>query len=123
MIQGEDLPQNANDQQHTEATNAPNFVPTQQMASTHAPDPHKTFFDPDVPNALEQVKSRRRESREFQDMVELVTKCVGDYHRIDMYSPPEMYSKSVRDSIPFVELLQIFSNGWLDISIIRWFAM
>ncbi|KAM0007082.1 putative Ulp1 protease family catalytic domain, papain-like cysteine peptidase superfamily [Helianthus debilis subsp. tardiflorus] len=56
-------------------------------------------------------------------MVEPLSRCVGDNHRIDISSPTRMYPHMVRDIIPYVELLQLFTNDWLDMTVIHWFAM
>ncbi|KAF5821830.1 hypothetical protein HanRHA438_Chr01g0019991 [Helianthus annuus] len=95
-------------------------LPEKQMPNTHAPNSDPEFIDPEVTTALERTKTR---PRAIQDMVELLSRCVGDNHSILISSPARMYPQTVQDSIPYVELLQLFSNDWLDISVIHWFAM
>lgn len=73
------------------------------MSSTCCLNPDLIFVDPDVPIVLEKINSMHHK---IQYMVEVLSKCIGDYHKIGMYSPVEMYSQVVWDSIPFVELLQ-----------------
>ncbi|KAJ0802972.1 hypothetical protein HanPI659440_Chr03g0134851 [Helianthus annuus] len=119
LMQVHELPQHVY-QQQMQATHAPNSGPAQQMQSTHAPNTDLAFIDPEVATALERTKTRPRAIR---DMVELLSRCVGDNHSIQISSPTRMYPQTVRDSIPYVELLQLFSNDWLDITVIHWFAM
>ncbi|MFS7936085.1 putative papain-like cysteine peptidase superfamily [Helianthus anomalus] len=95
-------------------------LPEKQMPNTLAPNSDPEFIDPKVTTALERTKTR---PRAIQDMVELLSRCVGDNHSILISSPARMYPQTVQDSIPYVELLQLFSNDWLDISVIHWFAM
>ncbi|KAJ0893811.1 putative Ulp1 protease family catalytic domain, papain-like cysteine peptidase superfamily [Helianthus annuus] len=95
-------------------------LPEKQMANSHAPNLDPEFIDPEVTTALERTKTR---PRAIQDMVELLSRCVGDNHSIQISSPARMYPQTVQDSIPYVELLQLFSNDWLDITVIHWFAM
>ncbi|KAJ0490020.1 hypothetical protein HanRHA438_Chr12g0561211 [Helianthus annuus] len=82
-----------------QATHAPNFGPTQQMQSTHAPNADLAFVDLEVTTALERTKTR---ARAIQDMVELLSRCVGDNLSIQISSPTRMYPQTVRDSIPYV---------------------
>ncbi|KAJ0741477.1 hypothetical protein HanOQP8_Chr06g0228521 [Helianthus annuus] len=103
-----------------QATHAPNPGPTQEMQSTHAPNPDPTFINLEVITSLERTKTR---PRAIQDLVELLSRCVWDNHRIEISSPTMMYPHMVRDIIPYVELLQLFTNDWLDITVIHWFAM
>ncbi|KAJ0795491.1 putative papain-like cysteine peptidase superfamily [Helianthus annuus] len=119
LMQVQELPQNVY-QQQMQATHAPNPGPTQEMQSTHAPNPDPTFIDPEVITSLERTKAR---PRAIQDLVELLSRCVGDNHRIEISSPARMYPHVVRDIIPYVELLQLFTKDWLDITVIHWFAM
>ncbi|KAI7747188.1 hypothetical protein M8C21_031893, partial [Ambrosia artemisiifolia] len=114
LMQVQELPQNVY-QQQMQATHAPNPGPTQQMPSTHVPNHDTAFVDPEVTTALERTKTR---PRAIQDVG-----CVGDNHSIELSSPAMMYPYTVRDSIPYVELLQLFSNDWLDITVIHGFAM
>ncbi|KAJ0795162.1 putative Ulp1 protease family catalytic domain, papain-like cysteine peptidase superfamily [Helianthus annuus] len=119
LMQVQELPQHVY-QQQMQATHAPNSGPAQRMQSTQAPNADLAFIDPEVTIALERTKTR---PRAIQDMVELLSKCIGDNHSIQISSPTRMYPQTVRDSIPYVELLQLFSNDWLDITVIHWFAM
>lgn len=106
-------------QQQTQDAHSPNRgLP--KIQSHHAPNPDPTFIDPEVDTALERIKMR---PRAIQDMVELLSRSVGDNHGIDISSPANMYPQTVSDSIPYVELLQLFSHDWLDITVIHWFAM
>ncbi|KAJ0667921.1 hypothetical protein HanPI659440_Chr17g0683111 [Helianthus annuus] len=95
-------------------------LPEKQMPNTHAPNSDPEFIDPEVPTALERTKTR---PRAIQYMVELLSRCVGDNHSILVSSPARMYPQTVQDSILYAKLLQLFSNDWLDISVIHWFAM
>ncbi|MFS8024539.1 hypothetical protein Hanom_Chr16g01464431 [Helianthus anomalus] len=103
-----------------QATHTPNPGPTQEIQSTHAPNPDPTFIDPEVITTLERTKTM---PRAIQDMVELLSRCAGDNHRIEISSPTRMYPHMVRDIIPYMELLQLFTNDWLDMTVIHWFAM
>ncbi|KAM0029529.1 putative papain-like cysteine peptidase superfamily [Helianthus debilis subsp. tardiflorus] len=73
----------------------------QQMTTTHDSNPEPKFIDPDVPFALEKLKKRPKEIQEIVDVL----------------------SVQVVESIPYSELLQVFLNDWLDISVLHWFAM
>ncbi|KAL8225834.1 hypothetical protein R6Q57_018391 [Mikania cordata] len=48
---------------------------------------------------------------------------VGDEHVIICNSPDGMYAETYEEGLSYVELLQLFCNDWLDITIIHLFAM
>ncbi|MFS7963040.1 putative papain-like cysteine peptidase superfamily [Helianthus anomalus] len=75
-------------------------LPEKQMANSYAPNPDPEFIDPEVTTALERTKTR---PRAIQDMVELLSRCVGDNHSIQISSSARMYLQMVQDSIPYVE--------------------
>ncbi|KAM0036970.1 hypothetical protein Hdeb2414_s0014g00432641 [Helianthus debilis subsp. tardiflorus] len=92
----------------------------QQMTTTHDSNPEPKFIDPDVPFALEKLKKR---PKEIQEIVDVLSVQVGTNHSIEISSPDGMYLEKVVESIPYSELLQVFLNDWLDISVLHWFAM
>ncbi|KAJ0463345.1 putative Ulp1 protease family catalytic domain, papain-like cysteine peptidase superfamily [Helianthus annuus] len=78
------------------------------------------FEDPALAPALELIKGR---PQPVQDLVDQLTILIGDRYVVRVGSPKEMYPEQVVEAIPYSELLQIFLNGWLDVSLLHWFAM
>ncbi|KAJ0797591.1 putative Ulp1 protease family catalytic domain, papain-like cysteine peptidase superfamily [Helianthus annuus] len=106
-------------------------IQTGDVAATSCYHPGPEIEEDD-PNELQMPSQQNIDQMSFmnmtrpraiQDMVELLSRCVGDNHSILISSPARMYPQTVQDSIPYVELLQLFSNDWLDISVIHWFAI
>jgi hypothetical protein len=78
------------------------------------------FIDPDVAPALENIRNRPQPIRE---LVDRLAAHVGNAYVIRVASPNGMYPEPVDEEIPYSELLQIFLNAWLDVTVIHWFAM
>lgn len=78
------------------------------------------FIDPEVAPALEQIKKR---PQKIQDLVDRLATHVGQNYVITVTSPDGMYPQPVAENIPYSELLNMFLNGWIDVTVIHWCAM
>ncbi|KAK9049567.1 hypothetical protein SSX86_031464 [Deinandra increscens subsp. villosa] len=56
-------------------------------------------------------------------IVDRLSAHVGNDYVIEVVSPNGMYPEPVDEDIPYSELLQIFLNAWLDVTVLHWFAM
>ncbi|MFS7957218.1 putative Ulp1 protease family catalytic domain, papain-like cysteine peptidase superfamily [Helianthus anomalus] len=76
-----------------------------------------------IKSALNAIKER---PTRVQDIVSELEKHVGNYHLnpvpIEFSIPDGMYPYILKDFIEIEALLQVFANGWVDITIIHWFA-
>ncbi|KAL9991926.1 putative Ulp1 protease family catalytic domain, papain-like cysteine peptidase superfamily [Helianthus debilis subsp. tardiflorus] len=76
-----------------------------------------------IKSALNAIKER---PTWVQDIVSELEKHVGNYHLnpvpIEFSIPDGMYPYILKDFIEIEALLQVFANGWVDITIIHWFA-
>ncbi|KAF5814682.1 putative Ulp1 protease family catalytic domain, papain-like cysteine peptidase superfamily [Helianthus annuus] len=76
-----------------------------------------------IKSALNVIKER---PTWVQDIVSELEKHVGNYHLnpvpIEFSIPDGMYPYILKDFIEIEALLQVFANGWVDITIIHWFA-
>ncbi|XP_076913339.1 uncharacterized protein LOC143571926 isoform X2 [Bidens hawaiensis] len=100
-----------------------NMLTTMQqvMPTTHAPDPYPDrFIDPEVDDSWKKIKMM---SLEIQELAETLKTFMGERHYIESSSPAGMYRETIVMAIPYVEILQLFCNDWLDFSIVHWFAM
>ncbi|CAH1412058.1 unnamed protein product [Lactuca virosa] len=79
-----------------------------------------TFVDPDVELAMTKIEKK---SFKIQPYVFRILELFGDRHGIDIFSPQGMYPGIVKLGIPLTEVLQLFLRGWLDVSILHWFAI
>ncbi|KAK9059737.1 hypothetical protein SSX86_020441 [Deinandra increscens subsp. villosa] len=82
--------------------------------------PALDFIDPDVAPALDSIRNRPQPVRE---LVDRLSAHVGNDYVIEVVSPNGMYPEPVDEDIPYSELLQIFLNAWLDVTVLHWFAM
>ncbi|KAK9070275.1 hypothetical protein SSX86_010675 [Deinandra increscens subsp. villosa] len=82
--------------------------------------PALDFIDPDVAPALDSIRNRPRPVRE---LVDRLSAHVGNDYVIEVVSPNGMYPEPVDEDIPYSELLQIFLNAWLDVTVLHWFAI
>ncbi|MFS7902633.1 putative Ulp1 protease family catalytic domain, papain-like cysteine peptidase superfamily [Helianthus anomalus] len=78
------------------------------------------FEDPTLAPSLELKKGR---PKPVQDLVDQLTILIGDRYVVRVGSPKEMYPEEVVEAIPYSELLQLFLNDWLDVSLLHWFAI
>ncbi|MFS7917055.1 putative Ulp1 protease family catalytic domain, papain-like cysteine peptidase superfamily [Helianthus anomalus] len=86
--------------------------------------------EPDQEKQARKIKSALNAIKErptwVQDIVSELEKHVGDYHLnpvpIEFSIPDGMYPYILKDFIEIEALLQVFTNGWVDITIIHWFA-
>ncbi|KAL8210976.1 hypothetical protein R6Q57_005413 [Mikania cordata] len=92
-----------------------------QIASTSVPKiPSPKFVDPEIDIALEKIKKR---PKAIQNISKMLADYVRDEHAIICNSPDGMYVETYEEGLSYVELLQLFCNGWLDVTIIHLFAM
>ncbi|XP_076901104.1 uncharacterized protein LOC143555447 [Bidens hawaiensis] len=100
-----------------------NMLTTMQqvMPTTHAPDPYPDcFIDPEVDDSWIKIKMM---SLEIQELAETLKTFMGERHYIESSSHAGMYRETIVMAIPYVEILQLFCNDWLDFSIVHWFAI
>ncbi|KAL8223403.1 hypothetical protein R6Q57_018878 [Mikania cordata] len=92
-----------------------------QIASTSVPKiPSPKFVDPEIDIALEKIKKR---PQAIQSIYKMLADYVGDEHAIICNSSDGMYAETYEEGLSYVELLQLFCNDWLDVTIIHFFAM
>ncbi|KAJ0587666.1 putative Ulp1 protease family catalytic domain, papain-like cysteine peptidase superfamily [Helianthus annuus] len=76
-----------------------------------------------IKSALNVIKER---PAWVQGIVNELEKHVGNYHLnpvpIEFSIPDGMYPYILKDFIEIEALLQVFANGWVDITIIHWFV-
>ncbi|KAL8210937.1 hypothetical protein R6Q57_005374 [Mikania cordata] len=92
-----------------------------QVASTSVPKiPSPKFVDPEIDIALAKIKKR---TQAIQSISKMLADYVGDEHAIICNSPDGMYAETYEECLSYVELLQLFCNDWLDVTIIHLFAI
>ncbi|KAI7745883.1 hypothetical protein M8C21_007304, partial [Ambrosia artemisiifolia] len=77
------------------------------------------FEDPELPLALDSIKGR---PQPVQDLVKELTNLVGHSYAVRVVSPNGMYPEPVDEAVAYSELLQIFLNKWLNVTLLHWFA-
>ncbi|KAL8200268.1 hypothetical protein R6Q57_011607 [Mikania cordata] len=92
-----------------------------QVSSTSVPKiPSPKFVDTGIDIALSKIKKRHQA---IQSISKMLTDYVGDEHAIICNSPDVMYAETYEEGLSYVELLQLFCNDWLEVTIIHLFAM
>lgn len=79
-------------------------------------NPDASFIDYDIDTALHTFKTK---PLEIQDLVEVLSTCLGENQSTESSSLDGMYPEEVVDEILNLELFQLFRNDWLDISIVQ----
>ncbi|KAL8254249.1 hypothetical protein R6Q59_032470 [Mikania micrantha] len=98
----------------------PQNLYTPELPSINAPDPEPKFIDPEINISLEKIKKRPLSIR---SIVEVLSTYVGDEYAITYSSPNGMYDKTYVQGVSYGELLHLFCNEWLDISVVHLFTM
>ncbi|KAL8249304.1 hypothetical protein R6Q59_006172 [Mikania micrantha] len=98
----------------------PQNLYTPELPSINAPDPEPKFIDPEINISLKKIKKRPILIR---SIVEVLSTYVGDEYAITYSSPNGMYDKTYDQGVSYGELLHLFCNEWLDISVVHLFTM
>ncbi|KAM0069770.1 putative papain-like cysteine peptidase superfamily [Helianthus debilis subsp. tardiflorus] len=100
----------------------PNPLPEPEPAPEFElePKPEPAFSDPDVCLALERIKLKPPRIQELADQLQI---GIGKNHYIRVDSPDGMYPQPIYENILYSDLLNMLLEGWLDVTILHWFAM
>ncbi|KAL8248993.1 hypothetical protein R6Q59_005861 [Mikania micrantha] len=100
--------------------NEPQNLHLPEVPSINAQEPEPKFIDPEINISLEKIKKRPLSIR---SIVEVLSTYVGDEYAITYSSPNGMYDKTYVQGLSYGELLHLFCNEWLDISVVHLFTM
>ncbi|MFS7975355.1 hypothetical protein Hanom_Chr10g00879591 [Helianthus anomalus] len=100
----------------------PNPLPESEPAPEFEPEPkpEPAFSDPDVCLALERIKLKPPRIRESVDQLVI---GIGKNHYIRVNSLDGIYPRPIYENILYSDLLNMLLEGWLDVTILHWFAM
>ncbi|CAI9260619.1 unnamed protein product [Lactuca saligna] len=86
-------------------------------------EPEPEFHTHDDLELCTSLSKLEQQSPQIQCVGFQVAEFFGNANVVNIFSTKGMYRRRVQVSIQYIEVLQLLLRGWLDFSVIHWFAM